>query len=253
MKGNAMEPNRQFTSPEGVIVKIWWKEKESDTVNVPALLVSLAELSRNYEVLGIKPPLLKGLTLEFWHTENPACPRSTPQDRKIDTVAGLAFGWLDKVQINYKFNDDNTISHEIGHIAARRIGFDHGSFRVDWNRIRGVECTDSTPAGELIAEDLRILFGCGTAKGFRRTDKYNYRNAIDVPGLREFYICNANLTSDLIWYPQGVRWVLSEGKCEGYWTKSLFGWFGVHMKADHKGLYEWDIFGFKWKQVKKWG
>lgn len=248
-----MEPNLQFTSPEGVLVKIWYERVVEDTISVPTLLKCLAKLKKNLSVLPID--ILQDLTLEIWNPANPACPRSETGTLRIDRAAGLAYSWLRKIQLNSKFCNDKdlpaVLSHEVGHILARAIGFDDPAslFRVNWDKFRAAEATPDTPVGELFAEDVMDMFGAEGAENLERTDKYKFIPASSKESYESWFTVLAKLQVGGIPASTEIKW--NKGCTEAYWSKGnlLFPWTYKLYKATAKDFFEWSVWSLSWKRI----
>lgn len=248
-----MEPNYTTTTPEGVTVKVWYENALADTVDIASLLRHLFVLKKNLSVLGVD--ILKGMTLEIWNTKNPTCPRSDDKVRRIDTVAGLAYSWLNKIQLNSAYCGAKdlpvVLSHEVGHLVAAKVGFDDLSslFRKNWNKIRGVDVTPDTPAGEMFAEDIMSMLGAEGAEGLVRTDKYRYVSASSIPAMEQMYTILALLQLKGVDASVSLNW--NKGKVvEVFWTEGnpVWPWTFKVKKANTQGLWTWNLFTLGWQR-----
>lgn len=149
-----------------------------------------------------------GLKMEIWDDILPSIPKNqyayNEKDRAytlkvmgIANYSGLTWSSNSLIQLNdnlfnqpenmRKIHMSNLFSHEVGHwIAFKVLDFNNDStiFKQRWKKIRGIHANSATPEGELIAEDMRILFGSNLAKSFERGA---YIQATKIAGLSDFY------------------------------------------------------------------
>lgn len=183
----------QLVHPLGTTIKVMFLNDVADTVNIGELVTYINDINDNVgRFVGGSP--FKGLTIELWNKDRKDIPLSHDGVLNIGNYAGLTWGANRLIALNSgscASGSDlaQTLSHEVGHQLAFFMNWgDTSSYiRQEWDKRRGIYATAATATPELVAEDIRLLFGCRGAKGVERTDKFNYVQATKIQGLKDLY------------------------------------------------------------------
>lgn len=176
----------------------------------------------------------------------------------------VAYVWGDKNLMQFRadvlqnLSDmSNCFSHEFGHLKASKCGYDNinSIIRKKWNEVRGKDVTTKIGAGELFAEDIRMIQGSRLAKDVWRTDpEIPHKNPNLVPGLKVFYE---------LWKPtqELINEHLKIGQVKNFnFHNSDTNYFEfryeVHMlfnpivstfKVDLMGIWQWEFINWNWQ------
>lgn len=183
------------------LVSVYHNGNVENTIKVDTLKNQMLEIYTNvYKYMG---NIWDNVKLEIWDKNRLDIPKNTYNcngttcsvaSYGIGSYGGLTWASNKLIQINtVVINNDidlaNVLSHEVGHwLDHLEDSSIDSKMQKLWEQIRGKDATLDTPKSELIAEDHRLLFGSSGAKGNRRTDKYNYKQATEVQGLESFYL-----------------------------------------------------------------
>jgi hypothetical protein len=192
-------------NPLGIKLKIYYVDKVEKVIPPQTLFTFFMDIYENiYRWIG--NPFMN-LELEIWDDAAPEIPKNVIDckdgvcriiTQNIGSYSGLTWAWKNQMALNDNLfgkpeseRDSfiaNIWSHESGHLIADKIGFNDKNNLIlpEWKKLRGKDSKPGTPEGELIAEDIRLLFGCRFAKDFERGD---YLQAKKVRGLKDMYKC----------------------------------------------------------------
>jgi hypothetical protein len=137
--------------------------------------------------------LFDGMTIEIFQKDYNDV--NYPSPFINNNYVGLASAFKKLIQfrhdsLNTLSNMSACFSHEFGHYKAYFSDWDNKNnlMRQLWEKIRGGDVTTKIPAGELIAEDLRMYQGSRLTKDVWRTDPtIPHKKPDQVKGLRTFY------------------------------------------------------------------
>ena len=264
-----------YIHPINCTVNIYHTGNVADTVNVVSLNTFITQTNDNIKKYNNK--IYDQLIVNVWNPDRDDMPRNTTQynvvtckqdivTQGIGSYAGLSSGYGGWMDLNGTYTKDdfslsNLISHEIGHIIRYKINQYQDSNDVitpEWNRIRCIDATTSTPPIELIAEDFRCLTGSNLAQGYDRGDQKSPKLVKGLKGLM------------LIWSP--VTEYVNQKRKEGYtilpsdarykYSDTNFDYFGVQLKLqktvgtatvteyrwiDTLGTWTWTYKNSKWQ------
>lgn len=206
----------------GISLTIQYTDKIESVIDLKTLNLFFQDIYENTRrYMGSK--VLDGLDLEIWDDlcedipkNKEVCDLKTKQCKVVSygvgNYAGLTWASINQMDLNDNLfgqseserhkHMSNLLSHEVGHYIAHKIlKFDQADnpMKDFWLKFRGIDEKPGTSMTELIAEDLRQLFGSRLAKAFRRGD---YIQAEDKVGLLSIYQIWFNVLHEYYFYKQ---------------------------------------------------
>ena len=172
-----------YLHPLNCLITIYYINSVNEVININSLNTFINDIHENFKKYNNQ--IFNNLKLSIWDYR-----RDDISD--IKNYAGLTWGWKNKIDLNSlqtgtDFDLAQILSHEVGHLVDWKTEENNPDDIImpEWKKIRGIHSTPETNQVELMAEDIRLLFGCRGAKGYERG---NYLQGNKIKGLHNMLL-----------------------------------------------------------------